>query len=150
MDYLTFLNGSLPVAVSAQTLPDPVGCEDTVTINLQFQNGSIGTIAYFANGSKGLFKEYVEVHQAGVTAVLKDFKELSIYGDGRPYSKKLLSQDKWQKEMVRAFVGAVRDGGATPIPFKELYTVTLATFRVLESLRKRQVVDVNLNAMTTI
>ena len=82
--------------------------------------------------------------------MLKDFKELSIYGDGRPYSKKLLSQDKGQKEMVRAFVGAVRDGGATPIPFKELYTVTLATFRVLESLRKRQVVDVNLNAMTTI
>ena len=62
VDYLTSLNGSLPVAVSAQTLPDPVGCEDTVTINLQFQNGSIGTIAYFANGSKGLFKEYVEVH----------------------------------------------------------------------------------------
>jgi hypothetical protein len=44
--------------------------------------------------------------------------------------------------MVRVFVGAVRDGGATPIPFEEIYTVTLSTFRILESLRKRQMVDV--------
>ena len=115
-----------------------------MTINLQFQNGSIETIANFANGSKGLFKEYVEIHQAGVTAVLKDFKELSVYGDRRPYSKKLLSQDKGQKEMVRAFVGAVRNGGATPIPFEEIYTVTMATFKILESLRTRQVVNLNL------
>lgn len=86
----------------------------------------------------------IGVHQAGVTAVLKDFKELSVCGDGRPYSKKLLSQDKGQKEMVRAFVGAVRDGGATPIPFEEINAVTLATFRILESLRTRQAVDLNL------
>jgi polar amino acid transport system substrate-binding protein len=108
-----------------------------VTINLQFQNGSIGSIAYVANGSKDLFKEYVEVHQAGVTAVLKDFKELTVFGNERPYSKKLLSQDKGQKEMVRAFVAAVRDGGKTPIPFEDIYTVTLATFKILESLRTR-------------
>jgi hypothetical protein len=78
--------------------------------------------ACVANGSKGLFKEYVEVHQAGVKAVLKDFKELSVYGDGRPYNKKLFSQDKGQKEMVRTFVGAVRVGGTAPIPFEEIYT----------------------------
>lgn len=140
VDYLSFLNGSMPVAVSAQVLPDPVGCEDTLTINLQFQNGSIGTIAYFANGSKGLFKEYVEVHQAGVTAVLKDFKELNVLGNGRPYIKKLFSQDKGQKEMVRAFVGAVRDGGKTPIPFEDLHAVTKTTFRILESLRTKSTV----------
>jgi len=86
----------------------------------------------------------IGVHQAGVTAVLKDFKELSVCGDGRPYSKKLLSQDKGQKELVRAFVGAVRDGGATPIPFGEIYAVTLTTFSILESLRTRQAVDLNL------
>jgi len=47
-------------------------------------------------------------------------------------------------EMVRAFVGAVRDGGAPPIPFEEIYAVTLTTFRILESLRTRQVVNLNL------
>ena len=74
--------------------------------------------------------------------MLKDFKELSIYGDGRPYSKKLLSQDKGQKEMVRAFVGAVRDGGATPIPFEDIYAVTMATFKILESIRKNVRIEI--------
>ena len=142
VDYLTFLNGSLPCGVFASALPDPAGCEDTVTINLQFQNGSIGSIAYFANGSKGLFKEYVEVHQAGVTAVLKDFRELSIYGDGRSFRKKLFSQDKGQKYMVRAFVEAVRAGQAAPIPFEEIYTVSLTTFKILESFRKNERVEI--------
>ncbi|MHB8130222.1 MAG: bi-domain-containing oxidoreductase [Mobilitalea sp.] len=137
VDYLTFLNGSLPCGVFATVLPDPAGCDDTVAINLQFQNGSIGTIVYVANGSKGLFKEYVEVHQAGVTAVLKDFKELSVFESGRPYSKKLLSQDKGQKEMVRAFICGVRDGSVTPIPFEEIYAVTLATCKILESIHKQ-------------
>jgi predicted dehydrogenase/threonine dehydrogenase-like Zn-dependent dehydrogenase len=142
VDYLTFLNGSLPCGVFASVLPDPAGCEDTVTINLQFQNGSIGSIAYFANGSKGLFKEYVEVHQAGVTAVLKDFRELSIYGDGRSFRKKLFSQDKGQKYMVRAFVEAVRAGQAAPIPFEEIDAVTLTTFKILESFRKNERVEI--------
>ena len=79
-----------------------------------------------------------------MTAVLKDFRELNVYGDGRPYSKRLFSQDKGQKEMVRAFVGAVRAGGAAPIPFEDIYAVTLTTFKIMESLQKRQAVDLNL------
>ena len=74
--------------------------------------------------------------------MLKDFKELNVFGSGRPYSRKHLSQDKGQKEMVRAFIAAVRDGGATPIPFGDIDVVTLATFRILESLRMRSVIPV--------
>jgi len=74
--------------------------------------------------------------------VLKDFKELVVFGSERPYSKKLISQDKGQKEMVRAFIAAVRDGGASPIPFEDIYTVTLTTFKILESLRMRSVIPV--------
>jgi predicted dehydrogenase len=44
------------------------------------------------------------------------------------------------KEMVRSFVGAVRDGGNTPIPFEQTYAVSLATFKILESLRMRSVI----------
>jgi hypothetical protein len=44
--------------------------------------------------------------------------------------------------MVRSFVGAVRDGGNAPIPFEEIYAVTLTTFKILESLRMRSVIPV--------
>lgn len=150
VDYMMFLSGSLPKFVQAIAMEDPYGHQDTLTVSLQFQNGSIGSIQYFANGAKGLPKEYIEVYANGVTAVLKDFKTLEIHSKGRPFRKKLMSQNKGQKEMVRAFVGAVRDGGATPIPLEDIYAVTLTTFRILESLRTRKVVDLNLNSTAAV
>lgn len=142
IDFLTYMNGSLPVTVFATALPDASGFQDTVNINISFENGSTGTVAYFANGPKSLFKEYIEIYRAGTTAVLKDFKELQVFGSGKPYTKNLLSQDKGQKEMVRAFIEAVRKGTPSPISFDEIYASTLATFKVLESLRTGNAVKV--------
>ena len=49
IDFLTFINGSIPIKVSATSLPDPSGLNDTVTISLTFKNGSTGGIAYYSN-----------------------------------------------------------------------------------------------------
>ena len=38
--------------------------------------------------------------------MINDFKELTIYGKGKPSKKKLLNQNKGQKEMVEAFISA--------------------------------------------
>lgn len=135
IDFLTFINGSLPDKVFATALPDPAGNEDTVNITLSFKNRSIGSIFYFSNGSKSLFKEYIEVYQAGVTAILKDFKELEIYGSGKRFKKNLLSQDKGQKMMVKAFIDSIKTGRSSPIPFEEIYGVTLSTLKIIESIR---------------
>lgn len=48
-----------------------------------------------------------------------------------------------RKRGTLVVVGAVRDGGAAPIPFEEIYAVTLTTFKIVESLRKRQAVNFN-------
>ena len=135
IDYLTFLNGSLPTKVSAQALPDPNGLNDTVNILIQFENGSTGVIAYYANGSKELPKEYIEVFCMGSTAIISDFKELKIYGKGKATSKKLFNQNKGQKEMVEAFMNGILDKGMAPIPVNEIYAVTSASFKVLESIK---------------
>ena len=142
VDLLTFTNGSLPVAVYAQALPDPHHLNDTLTITLTFANGSIGTISYFANGSKNLPKEYIEIYSAGSTAIIRDFKELEMYGGTSKTRKKLLSQNKGQKVMVQSFVNAILQGGTCPIAFDDIYTVTHATFKILESLRTGQSVKV--------
>ena len=119
----------------AVAMSDPSNLDDTINISLAFENGSIGTIAYFANGPKSLAKEYVEVYRAGRTAVLTDFRELKIYGSGKPVKKKLLNQDKGQKVMVHAFLDAARGNTEAPITFSETRAATVTTFRVLESLR---------------
>jgi len=135
IDFLTWLNGSVPVSVHAAALSPAAGVPDTVTLALTFRNGSIGTVAYFANGDKSLPKERVEVFASGVSAVIEDFKHLAIHAKGRRTEKRLFSQDKGQKEQVRRFIEAVRRKENEPIPFAETYSVTIATFKALESLR---------------
>ncbi|HXE98645.1 MAG TPA: bi-domain-containing oxidoreductase [Dongiaceae bacterium] len=135
VDLLTHINGSLPERVFASAVPDPLGLSDTLAINLAFSNGSISTISYYANGAKSMAKEYIEIYCTGTIAVLKDFKELEVYGGGSPIRKKLLNQDKGQEGMVKAFVEAVRMGKRAPIDYNEIHAVTVATFKIIESLK---------------
>lgn len=135
IDYLTYLNGSLPTKISASALPDPNQLNDTLNILVQFENGSSGVIGYYANGSKAMTKEYVEVFSAGMSATLNDFKELRIYGKGKPNKTKILNQNKGQKEMVNAFVNGLLSNGESPIPFEDVVAVTKASFKVLESIK---------------
>ncbi len=142
VDFLTFLCGAMPVSVFAAALPDPQGLNDTVNVSLTFADGSIGTISYMANGSKELPKEYVEVYQAGMTAVLRDFKHLEIYARGKPAKQRLLSQDKGQAAMVRALLDRIKQGGDPLIPPEDVFTVTRATLAAVDSLRSGGVVRI--------
>jgi len=135
VDYLTYINGSLPVSVYAASMCDAQGHDDTLSISLKYENGSIGSIQYFANGSKSFEKEYVEVYSHGVTAVLNDFRELKIYGKGRSYKKKLWSQDKGQKNEVRGFVDSILKGATPIIPLNEIINTTDVTFKIIESIK---------------
>lgn len=138
IDFLTYLNGSLPDTVHAAAMRAPSGLSDTVTITLSFRNGSIGTVSYFANGDKSLAKERVEIFAAGAAAVLDDFRLLSLHAQGKRKERRLMSQDKGQKSEVAGFVEAVRNGTGPLIPFEEIHSTTNAAIMVLESLRTGQ------------
>ena len=135
VDLCNFISSSLPVSVYAVSLPTPEHLHDTVSISLTYENGSIATINYFANGDKSLPKERIQVFGGGSAAVLDDFRLLSVYVAGKRTDKKLVSQNKGQQTMVRSFIESVRNGGAAPIAFDDLYSTSLTTFAVLESLR---------------
>jgi predicted dehydrogenase len=142
VDFMTFMCGSLPVRVFASSVPDPHNLNDVINISLEFQNGSIGTISYFANGAKNLAKEYIEIYGNGTTGILKDFKQLEIYGGRRTLRKKLFSQDKGQKQMISTFIDVIKNGCQSPISFEEIYSVTMTTLRTIESLQSRKVVNI--------
>jgi len=135
VDYLTYINGSFPVSVFAATMEDSNHHHDTLTVSLKYQNGSVGSIQYFANGSKSLPKEYVEIYAHGVTAVLTDYRKLKIFGKGKPYKKKLVRQDKGQKNEMRLFLDAVKRGGKSPIPLGEIFIASEVCFKIIESIR---------------
>lgn len=135
IDFMTWMNGSLPVSVHALSLRDPQQHDDTVTINIGFANGSIGTLNYFANGAKKLPKERVELYLGGQVAIIDDFRELELYRGSKQTRDKRLGQDKGQGTMVQAFLGAIAAGGAPVVPFEEIRAVTAATFGVMRSLR---------------
>lgn len=138
VDFLTFLVGSAPVWVSAQTLPD-VGKyrQDNVSMTFGFDDGSIGVVDYLANGDKAFPKERVEVFCGGRIGVLDDYRALELVHNGQRRSvKSAFRQDKGHFTEMQAFVSAVRSGGNPPIPYEQLIGVTKATFAAVESIQK--------------
>ncbi len=133
IDFMVFMSGSLPISVDAVSMDDSQHLNDTLTVNLKFADGSIGTIAYFANGGKSLPKEYVEAYRGGVTGILDDFKRLDIYA-GKHSKKKLLNQDKGQPNMVKAFLGGLKSGADAPIPFEEIEAVTRVAIEIAKQV----------------
>ena len=106
---------------------------DTVTISLKFSDGSLGTIHYFANGSKAFPKERLEVFAGGAVLQLDNFRKLQGFG-WKGFSKmNLWKQDKGQRACAAAFVRAVNDGGAPPIPLQEIIEVARVSIEIAES-----------------
>ena len=122
IDLLRFLAG-VPI-ISYQLVSMDAVTSDTVTLQLSFADGSIGTVHYFANGPKNFPKERVEVFASGGVLQLDNYRKLR--GFGWPGFKKmnLWRQNKGQKACAKAFVDALMQGVAPPIPVQELFEVS--------------------------
>jgi polar amino acid transport system substrate-binding protein len=131
IDLAIFLSSSRPYSVSAAALEDQAN--DTLTINIKFRNGSIASIVYLANGSKEMRKELLEVHSAGLSVVVDDFKEMRIFGK-KLKTQKLISQDKGHKNEITGFLDAIKNNKSSPIAFEELCVTTQTTFDVMNSI----------------
>ena len=147
VDLMVYLAESLPETVYAAVMDDPAKTEDTLSIALSFANGSVGTILYCANGAKTVAKEYLEVYRAGITGILRDFKELEIHGANKTKRERLLNQDKGQKDMIRQFIARTLGRDGRVIPFGEILASTDTTFAVKESLRTRNAIRLGENSV---
>ena len=135
VDILTCVSGSLPVSLYAASVPDPHDHNDTLQACLRYADGSVGVISYLANGDKSLPKERIEVFAHGATAIIDDFKALTVYLKGHKKKKTLLAQDKGQKNEVNLFLESVRKGTGEVIPFEQIYSASLTTFKIMESIK---------------
>ena len=98
-------------------------CPDTFSLQLRFADGSIGTVHYFANGSKAFPKERLEVFADGKVIRLDNFRQLKAWGIPSFRTRRLLFQDKGQVACCKAFLKSIETGGPAPIPAAELFEV---------------------------
>jgi len=139
IDLAMYIAGSLPASLSANAIKDPHGLLDTINVSLGFKNGSIANISYFANGSKELKKERLEVFSSGISVVVDDFKEIQIFKENIKKSK-LINQDKGHKEEVAQFINAIKEGKPTPISFDDIYWATKLSFDVIKSIQTQKTI----------
>jgi predicted dehydrogenase len=144
IDLAMFLAGTYPVRVRTLALSDGGRYRsDNFVVTLEFENGSIATIQYVANGNKSFGKECIEVFGGGLCARLDDYRSLEIVdARGRLRRKTRLRADKGHKAEWRAFLAHLNGQAPAPVPFEELVLSTRATLCARQSLESGSLVDV--------
>lgn len=143
IDLMVFLTGSLVKTVGAVMFGGGVATrDDKMSIVLGFEDGSVGTVNYFANGSKTYPKELLEVFSQGRVLRLENFRLTTGFGFRGFRKLKTLRQDKGHAAEFAAFVERVAGGGPPLIPLEQLVNVTLASFAAVTSAREGRLVDV--------
>ena len=119
VDFACWFAGELPARVTTtmRAAPGaPLAAAQSFAVALDFEDGSLATVFYSAEGGRQLGKEYVEAHSARQSAVIEDYK-----------------RDKGHRAQF-AHLRDVVTGNAVPTPPDPLDTmaVTLAALRSAE------------------
>jgi|WetSurMetagenome_2_1015567.scaffolds.fasta_scaffold12621_2 predicted dehydrogenase/threonine dehydrogenase-like Zn-dependent dehydrogenase len=137
VDTISYLTGSRPSKVFAESINTKNNLlvdDDSVNINIKFENGSVGNIVYLANGDSSLPKEYCEIFAGGKTAIMDNFKSVIFYYNNKK-SKKTYSGTKGHKEEVEHFISVLKGKEKIKLSFDSICDTTNLTFRVLDSLK---------------
>lgn len=94
--------------------------DDVASVTLRYDDGSIATLNYLANGAPAFPKERIDLFFDGRSLTIDNWRRLRQYGRGvsRPWSAR---QDKGHRALIAAWLSSVRNGGPPPIPYDELF-----------------------------
>ena len=144
IDFMSYVCGAPVTKVQAmciQTTNAAETPEDSISVNLQFADGSVGTLEYVALGDTTLPKEFCEIHGEGSTATMDNF--CTTLCTGKLGKRKLKGkQQKGFAEELAETVAAVKAGGAMPISFEEIENITKTCFAVLRAVKNGESVVV--------
>lgn len=108
---------------------------DVATIQIQFENGSVASVHYWANGHRGFPKERISVFASGKVFEVDNFRRLTAFGVKAFSSFKTSRQDKGHPAMLEAWLKALKVGGPSPIAPEEIFEVSRAAILALESAK---------------
>jgi predicted dehydrogenase len=137
VDLMRFLVGAPITSYEVTSVGQPVNgtAGDNFTLTLSFQDGSMGTLHYFANGHRRFAKEQVQVFGANRVLEIDNFRTMRGFGWPRFGKMDLWRQDKGQRACVDAFVRCIRAGRASPVPFAESIEVSRVCIEAAQRLR---------------
>jgi len=144
IDLMVSLAGSKVRTVSATMVGEgPAVREDKMSITLGFEDGSVGSVNYFANGAKIYPKESLRVFSDGRVLAMDNYRRTVGCGFAGFRKLKTFRQEKGHKEEFAAFVERVASGGQSLIPLDELVNVTLATFAAVAAAKESRTIELN-------
>ena len=138
IDAMIAVSEALPISVHTSHVSyasDKLSNEDTLSLNLTFDDGSIGTIHYFANGDKAYPKERFEIFGQERIAVIDNFRKTTLTKNNWTRSYRSLGQDKGFATMIKTYIAGCKNGTKTLIPFETLKAISLTSFAALDDLR---------------
>ena len=140
VDFIGWLVDAVPVTVTARSLAplnhDAPSADESMAIVITYANGSVGTITYVTTGDSAQGKELIEVHGAGRSAALDDFRGLALCRNNRCRTvRHRFAQNKGHRAEWAAFVQAIARGEPSPIPLSQIVATTRITFLARESAR---------------
>ena len=136
IDCMQFMTDARPVSVYAAAIGSQnaqVKNADSVSITIRFDDGSVGTLMYLANGDPSVAKEYFEVFGGNRTAVMDNFAMVRLWRDRKKKELKF-NGDKGHTAEVEQTLAAMKSGSPMPISFQSLVDTTVVTFAAVESL----------------
>lgn len=137
IDTFSYLTGALPKAVFASAIStedSSVTPADNSIITIEFDDGSIGSISYLANGDPMFPKEYIDIFCDGSVALLDNFNSVQTTRNGKTKKSKSMAQDKGHKAEMEIMLKTIQDGTGQPISFESICATTRATFAVHKSI----------------
>ena len=147
VDYCIFIVESKVESVfcSAINYDGSIKNQDTIQINICFQNGSIATIIYISDVDSSSSKEYIEITGDETIYQIDDFKSFSMTKNRK--KRMLVSSSRqfkgYREEIVDLFEVLNKGSIDSKMSFDEIYHGMKVVFAVKQSLRTNQLVKID-------
>ena len=141
VDTLTAVVGKKPIDFSVDAIHDENGFyspHDNVSLTIRYEDGSIVTMLYLAQGSSSLQKETMTVYWDGKSITMNDYQRMSANGV-RIKNIKSGAPVKGHKQELIAFRQAILSGQKYPIPLDDIWRTTMITLAVRDHVEESYV-----------
>lgn len=150
IDVMQFLTNSNPINVYAdvvEKVKKDIPENDNMIIIIKFRDGSIGNINYSSVGDISFPRERIEIFGENSVGIIDNFRYSILSVNGRVRKVKKISRDMGYRNEVNLFLEAIKNNQDMPIDFNSIIVNTYTTLKIIDSVRERRPIDINIGAL---